>query len=336
MYPNLEIRPEGLYCPEGDFFVDPHRPVGRAVITHGHADHAQWGCGYYLGSASGGAILKQRLGKAARIETLPYGVRRRIGGIELSLHPAGHIRGSAQVRLGGRAGVTVISGDYKTAPDATCEAFEPVPCDAFISECTFGLPIYRWPETQKIAEEINAWWQQNREEGRTSIIYAYALGKAQRVLSLLDGSIGPVGVHGSVAKFLPIYATAGAPLPPWVHVRDAEAKALKGNGLVVAPGSVQGTPWERKLGPLSRASASGWMAVRGNRRRSALDRGFVLSDHCDWPGLLSAFSATGARHIGLTHGDTEALSRYLNETTELDVSTVPGRFTREVEVDPEA
>lgn len=336
-FPNLVERPEGLFCPGGDFFIDPWRPVPRAIITHGHSDHAQWGCDAVLASANSGPILKARLGAKARIEVLPFGVRRRVGEVVVSLHPAGHILGSAQVRVASELGVSVVSGDYKTAPDPTAEPYEGVPCDAFISECTFGLPIYRWPTPASVAAEIQAWWTENAANGRASIIYAYALGKAQRVLSLLKANgPGPIGVHGAVAKFLPIYRAAGVSLPPVRSVSEVGAKAFKGDGLVVAPGSVQGTTWERKLGPLARASASGWMAVRGNRRRSALDRGFVLSDHCDWPGLIAAIRATGAPHIGLTHGDTEALERYLRETTSLEVSTLKGKNLATRKDDPDA
>lgn len=316
----ISRRKEGLYCAAGDFYIDPMRPVERAIVTHAHSDHARSGSRAYLCAQSGKALLHARIGKDAPIEGMAFGERRTLNGVSVSLHPAGHILGSAQVRVAHGGRVTVVTGDYKIAQDATCEAFEPVPCQTFITECTFGLPVYRWPDVSAVAQQLNAWWRDNQKAGRTSLCYVYALGKAQRVLSLLDPAIGPIGVHGAVANFLPLYAEQGISLPSAQKVSKDSLPELKGRGIVLAPGSVQGTPWERKLGPVSRASASGWMAVRGARRRQALDRGFVLSDHCDWPGLLQAIAATGASCIGLMHGQTDVLARYLQETRGLQTA----------------
>lgn len=324
----IEATRDGLYCKAGDFFIDPWRAVPRAVITHAHSDHARRGCGHYLCAQSGRRILRHRIGEAS-IEGVPFGVERTLKGVKVSLHPAGHILGSAQIRVEHRGEIWVVSGDYKTASDASCETFEPVPCHTFISECTFGLPAYRWRPSSETFANINRWWQRNQERGRTSILFAYSLGKAQRVLAGVDASIGPIGVHGAVAPFLPLYRAEGIHLPEAIKV-DAESRsALRGRGLVVAPGSARNTPWLGKLQPASLAFASGWMAIRGARRRMALDCGFTLSDHVDWPGLLDAVSATGAERVGATHGSTEAFVRYLKEERGLDAFTVATRYEGE-------
>lgn len=306
--PLLSSTDRGLYCEAGDFFIDPWKPVGYAVTTHAHSDHARSGSGCYLAADSCKGVLQERLGKDARIETLPYGREITRNGVKISLHPAGHILGSAQVRVEYRGEVWVVSGDYKTEAEATCAPFEPVRCHTFITESTFGLPIYRWRPQSDIFDDINAWWRANQAEDRSSIIYAYSLGKAQRVLSGVDASIGPVFVHGSVAKLLPHYEAAGVKLPPVVSAADA-----KGTGLVVTPASVDGTPWLRRFGDLSKSSVSGWMTVRGARRWQSLDRGFVLSDHADWTGLIASIRATGAGRVLVTHGFTGPMVRWLRE-----------------------
>lgn len=335
------IRPtdRGLYCDAGDFHIDPWRPVDRAVVTHAHSDHARPGCAHYLCSQSGESVTRKRIGTSGTLETLAWGERRSINGVSVSLHPAGHILGSAQVRVEHRGEVWVVSGDYKTAPDVSCESFEPVRCDVFITESTFGLPVYRWPETPVLFAEINRWWRDNRERGLTSVVFAYALGKAQRILAGVDASIGPIGVHGAVNKFLPDYDAAGIPLAPTIHARADNARELKGMGLIVAPGSALGSPWMRRFGRASLAFASGWMRIRGTRRRRGLDRGFVLSDHADWNGLVETIRATGASRIGVTHGTTGPFVRWLREQGH-DAWTVPTRFTGEsadgsAEADPD-
>ena len=303
----------GLYCAAGDFFVDPWRPVARAVITHAHGDHARPGSAAYLCAAPGEGILRLRLGPEARIEPLPYGEPRRINGVTVSLHPAGHILGSAQVRIEGEGEVWVVSGDYKTGPDPTCAPFAPVACDTFITEATFGLPIYRWPPAAEVFAAVNAWWRANQAAGRTSVLFAYALGKAQRVLAGVDPTIGPIYAHGAVHRLNNAYIDSGVRLPDWRYAGDAPPGADWSRALVIAPTSAQGTPWLRRFGEVSTAFASGWMHVRGQRRRRSVDRGFVLSDHADWPGLLSAVAAGGARRVLVTHGYTAVLARYLRE-----------------------
>lgn len=306
--PLLTSTDRGLYCAAGDFFIDPWRPVNFAVTTHAHSDHARSGSRCYLTAEPGRGVLQERLGGDASIETLPYGERITRNGVTVSLHPAGHILGSSQVRVEHRGEVWVVSGDYKTQAEATCTPFEPVRCHTFITESTFGLPLYRWRPQEEIFADINRWWRENQLEGRSSVMFAYSLGKAQRVLSGVDPSNGPIYVHGAVTKLLPHYEAAGVKLPSI----ETDVKTT-GPGLVVAPGSTDGSPWLRKFGEISRASASGWMAVRGTRRRQSLDRGFVLSDHADWDGLIGSIRATEATRVLVTHGFTGPMVRWLRE-----------------------
>jgi len=311
--PLLAVNENGLYCEAGDFYVDPWRPVERAVVTHAHADHARWGCGSYLCSAEGERVFRRRLGAEAKLDTLPFGETVTHNGVTVSLHPAGHILGSAQVRLEHAGEVWVVSGDYKVEPDPTCSAFEPVPCHTFITECTFGLPVYRWPKQREVFDEINAWWRQNQEEGKASVLFAYALGKAQRLLAGVDASIGPIYTHGAVEPLTQDYRDSGIALPGTTRVSD-ETKGLDwSQALIFAPPSANGTPWMRRFGDLSTGFASGWTMVRGQRRRRAVDRGFILSDHVDWPGLMQAIEATGATRILPTHGYVDVVSRWLSE-----------------------
>lgn len=305
-------RPEGLYCPAGDFFIDPWRPVPRAVITHAHSDHARVGNGHYLAAAAGEHVLRARLGDI-HLQTLPYGERIVHHGVTLSLHPAGHVLGSAQVRLEHGGAVWVASGDYKVAPDPTCAPFEPVRCDVFITESTFGLPIYRWCPDAELFAGIDDWWARNVLAGRASVLACYSFGKAQRILSGIDASIGPLIVHGAVEPLNAAYRAAGVALPDTQHVTQVKDKADLRRALVVCPPSAVASPWIRRFGDASTAFASGWMQVRGTRRRGGWDRGFVLSDHADWPGLLQAIAATGARRVIVTHGSGPVLARFLGE-----------------------
>jgi len=308
-------RPEGLYCPPGDFYIDPWRPVDRAVITHGHSDHARWGHAHYLAHHDSAAILRRRLGEDITLQTLAYGEAIEHHGVRLSLHPAGHVLGSAQVRLEHAGRVWVASGDYKLEADGTCAPFEPVRCDTFITESTFGLPIYRWPPQAALFAEIDAWWRRNAEAGRASVLYAYALGKAQRLLHGVDASIGPIVSHGAVEPLNAVYRAAGVPLPPTFHAADpALDKAALSRALVIAPPSAARSPWMRRFGAdPADAFASGWMQLRGTRRRRGVDRGFVVSDHADWPGLMAAIRGTGAERVFVTHGSVPVLVRWLNE-----------------------
>lgn len=306
-------RAEGLYCPPGDFYIDPWRPVDRAVITHAHSDHARTGSAHYLASSASESILRKRLGGAINLMSLAYGEVITHHGVKLSLHPAGHVLGSAQVRLEYQGQVWVVSGDYKLEDDGTCAPFEPVRCHTFITESTFGLPIYRWQAQAQIFSDINRWWGQNADDARCSVLFCYAFGKAQRLLSGLDPGIGPIFAHGAVEPLNALYRLAGVNLPATYCLGDLKDKSLLQRSLVLAPPSAEGSPWMKRFGNYSDAFASGWMQIRGTRRRRGVDRGFVMSDHADWPGLQKAIFATGAERVFVTHGQVNVLVRWLRE-----------------------
>jgi putative mRNA 3-end processing factor len=310
----LILNDRGLYCPQGDFYIDPWQPVKRAVITHAHGDHARPGSASYLATSSGIELLKLRLGADLDIQTLPYGESLDLNGIQLSLHPAGHILGSAQVRLEYRGRVAVVSGDYKLQADKTCASFEPLGCQLMVTESTFGLPVFRWRATETAISEINHWWRENQSLGRTCILYVYSLGKAQRILTEIDTSVGPILLHGAVERVTAVYRHAGIPLPPTLYASVETAREYRGQALVLAPPSAIHSPWVRKFGDVSTAIASGWMQIRGMRRRRAVDRGFVLSDHADWEGLQTAIHQTGAERVLVTHGYASILARWLTES----------------------
>jgi putative mRNA 3-end processing factor len=335
--PLLQPTEAGLYCAAGDFHVDPWRPVDRAVVTHAHADHACWGCGRYLASRDGLTVLRARVGEAAEIATLAQGETIDMNGVRVSFHPAGHILGSVQVRVEHRGEVWVVSGDYKVEPDPTCAPFEPVRCHTFISESTFGLPIYRWPAQGEVLGEIAAWWRANQEAGKASVMFAYALGKSQRILAGLAalGELpGPIHTHGAVEAMTAAYRAADVTMPATTHVSAAEPKTAWSRSLIMAPPSAQGTPWMRKFGPVSAGFASGWMRIRGARRRRSVDRGFVLSDHVDWPSLLKTIDATGAETILLTHGYTAVVAHWLQSQGK-DARVIATRYTGERDDAPE-
>jgi putative mRNA 3-end processing factor len=306
--------PAGLFCPAGGFHVDPWGAVDRAVITHAHGDHARPGSTGYLCAAAGAALLRRRFGGDARVETLPYGTPLRIEDVDLSFHPAGHILGSAQVRIAGADGVWVTGGDYKRAPDPTCAAFEPVRCDTFISESTFGLPIYRWDPTAVVIDDLMAWWRGNADAGKASIVFCYTIGKAQRLLAELAARTDrTILVHGMMVGMVDAYRAAGITMLPVRVVTERPRGTSFAGELVLAPLSARGTPWMRRLGDFSDAFVSGLMRVRGVRRQRAFDRGFVLSDHADWPALLATIAETGASRVLATHGHAGPLARHLRE-----------------------
>jgi putative mRNA 3-end processing factor len=313
----IVLRPEGLYCPAGRFYIDPWRPVERAVITHAHADHARRGHGAYLATEVSEGVLRARLGPIA-LQGLAYGEAVQIDGARVSLHPAGHVLGSAQVRVEHRGQVWVASGDYFASGhtediNATCAPFEAVRCDCFITESTFGLPIYRWRPQAEVMAQINAWWQANAEASRASLLLGYSFGKAQRLLAGVDAGIGPIVVHGAVQPLNEAYRAAGVALPPTLRLEDVQDRSLLQRALVVAPPGVEDSAWSRQLGERSDAFASGWMQLRGARRRRGVDRGFVLSDHADWPGLQAAIAATGASRVIVTHGYEAVMVRWLQQ-----------------------
>ena len=283
--------PDGLFCPAGNFHVDPWGVVERAVITHAHGDHARIGSASYLCAEACAPLLRRRFGDETRIETQAYGETIRLGSVDLTFHPAGHILGSAQIRLGGTDGVWVIAGDYKRAPDPTCAPFEPVRCDTFITESTFGLPIYRWDPASAVIADILRWWQGNADAGRASVLFCYTIGKAQRLLSeLARVTDREVLIHGMMAGMIDVYRAAGIGMLPVRVVTERKRGTSFAGELVLAPLSARGTPWMRRLGEFSDAFASGLMRVRGVRRQRAYDRGFVLSDHADWPALLATIA----------------------------------------------
>jgi putative mRNA 3-end processing factor len=304
---------QGLYCPDGDFHIDPWAPVARAVITHAHGDHARAGSAAYLCTDACAPLLRRRFGADAVIESAPYGRALTMGSTRVSFHPAGHILGSAQIRIEGN-GVWVLSGDYKRAADPTCAAFEPVACDTFITESTFALPIYRWDPTDVVIADLLSWWALNRERGLTSIVFCYTIGKAQRLLAeLARVTDRPVLVHGMVVPMIDAYRAAGVSMLETQTLIDRPRGTSLAGELVLAPPSARGTPWMRRLGDLSDALTSGLMRVRGVRRQRAYDRGFVMSDHADWPALLDTITATGAGRVIATHGHAEPLARFLRE-----------------------
>jgi putative mRNA 3-end processing factor len=309
----LEFTPSGFYCREGDFHIDPRRPVKRAVITHAHADHARVGSQSYLCAKDSQRLLQARLGREASIETLEYGEVKTVNAVRLSLHPAGHILGSSQVKVEQDGNTWVVSGDYKTDSDPTCAPLEPLRCHTFISESTFGLPIFRWPSPEQVMQEINSWWRSNRDQKRTSILFAYALGKAQRILAGLDRSIGPILTHGAIEKITQCYRDVGINLSDTRYVGAIEKNDLPEGALVITPPSADNPAWMRRFPERSRAFASGWMRIRGNRRRRSVDRGFIISDHSDWAGLVDTIAASGAEKIMLTHGYATEMARWLQE-----------------------
>lgn len=310
--PLLEFTDSGIYCAKGNFYIDPWKPVEDAVITHAHADHAYWGHKHYLAHHLSKEVLLYRLGPI-QLQTAAYGERVVKNGVQVSLHPAGHVIGSAQIRVECQGEVWVVSGDYKTEDDGISTPFEPVKCHHFISECTFGMPVYQWKPQAQIFKEINNWWRHNVDMGVSTVLVGYSLGKAQRILQNLDLSIGKVYTHGVIENTNEALRRNGVILNHTERITTETPKEEIRKGLVIAPPSSVGTPWMRKFQPYSFGYCSGWMAIRGAKRRRAADRGFVLSDHADWDGLISAIDATGCEKVYLTHGYTASFSRYLRE-----------------------
>lgn len=305
---------KGLYCPVGDFYIDPWKPVPKALITHGHSDHSRWGHGHYLATEASVPIIKHRLGEIS-IHGVAFGEVIRINGVKVSFHPAGHIIGSAQIRVEYRGEIWVVSGDYKPEPDDISETFELVRCDHFITESTFGLPVFNWKNQQDIFSDMKNWWQDNQQAGKTSLICAYSLGKAQRIIQGLGADIpGRIFTHGAVENMNEVLRNAGIPLRETTLItRETKKEDLLGQ-LIITPPSAIGSPWMKKFKNPVVAMASGWMAMRGARRRRAADKGFILSDHADWNGLNNVIKATGAENIYVTHGYTEIFSQWLNES----------------------
>lgn len=309
----LESTDAGIFCSRANVYIDPWLPVSRAIITHAHADHARIGHQYYMANHDSWEILKLRLGPEIKLETKEYNESWTINGVKFSFHPAGHIIGSAQVRVEYKGEVWVVSGDYKTEADHISEPFEIVPCHIFISESTFALPVFQWKPQSEIFNDINKWWQQNANNGIATVLCGYSLGKAQRLLRNIDHSIGKVFAHGAIANINDALIANGISLPPCSRIIPEISKREFMGSLILAPPSALNSPWIRKFKPFSSGVASGWMNLRGAKRRKAVDRGFILSDHADWNQLNKVIKATGAQKVILTHGYTAVFSKWLNE-----------------------
>lgn len=303
----------GIYCEQAQVYIDPWKPVDYAIITHGHGDHARYGNKFYKCTHEALPVIRYRLGDDIKIEGAEFGETFIINGVKFSFHRAGHILGSAQVRVEYKGEVWVASGDYKTTPDPLAGTFEPVKCHTFITESTFGLPVYKWSDDQIIAHEINDWWKLNKEAGKVSVIAGYSLGKAQRILQMLDNSLGEIYTHGAIENINEVIRKQGISLNHTTRVtNDIKKGELTGN-IVIATPSALSSPWMKRLQPYSTGIASGWMSLRGARRRRSVDRGFILSDHADWNELNTAIKETGAEKIYVTHGYTSIFSQWLNE-----------------------
>lgn len=329
----LEFRAEGIYCPLGDFFIDPWKRVPKAVITHAHADHSRWGMGQYIAHDHSIPVMKLRLGDDIKVLGLAYGEPIYINGVRVSLHPAGHIIGSSQVRVEYQGEVWVASGDYKLDTDGISGTFEPIRCHCFITESTFGLPIYRWQPPEVLYDSINEWWAHCAEENQTAVIAGYSLGKAQRIIQQLDPGIGPILVHSAVDSVN--QALLGLDLPEDSPIRLAKPissitdKEIIKKSIVVCPPSTLGGRWIKRLANPVTAMASGWMQLRGTRRRISVDKGFPLSDHADWYQLNDAVKATGCEKVIVTHGYQAAYARYLREHLSLDAIEAHTEFSGE-------
>lgn len=309
----LSFTDKGIYCAQGDFYIDPWKPVDKAVVTHAHSDHARPGMNAYLAHRDTVPVMRHRLGADIRVRAVEYGEQVVINGVHVSLHPAGHIIGSAQVRVEYKGEVWVVSGDYKLSDDGFSQPFEPVRCQHFITESTFALPIFRWPAQERVMQDISQWWSRNREKGVTSVLFAYALGKAQRIINHIDAATAPVYTHGAVEYINEVLRAAGHDIAPTTLVTPALTREAATGSLVIAPPMALDSPWLRRFQPFETAMASGWMMVRGMKRRRNMDRGFVLSDHADWNELLQAVKLSGAENIYATHGYSTIFSRYLRE-----------------------
>lgn len=308
----LEVNSKGIYCPKADVYLDPWRPVARALISHGHADHARRGHQKYLCTHSARPVIEYRLPEA-KISSIAYGESILINGVRFSFHPAGHVVGSAQIRVEHEGEVWVFTGDFKTQSDPIAEDFEAVRCQHLITECTFGLPVFHWPDHDTLSQEINNWWLSCQQDGVMPLLGVYSLGKAQRVLSMLDPQIGPILTHGAVENTNEVLRRQGVNLAPTEKVEGRTITDEQRRGIVLCPPSAMRSSWVKKFRPFRTAMASGWMASRGNRRRRNMDRGFLISDHADWQGLIDTVDASGAEEVLTTHGYAHVFSKFLRE-----------------------
>lgn len=326
-HPLLIFNDKGIYCKQADVYIDAWKPVDKCIVTHGHADHSRWGHKQYITQHNNIPIIKHRLGDIV-VSGKDWGETFTINGVKFSLHPAGHIMASAQVRVEYQGEVWVFTGDYKTEDDRISEPFELVKCHTLITECTFGLPAFKWQPQSEVFKEINEWWASNKAEGRTSILFGYTLGKAQRLMKHLDLSIGRIFTHGAVENMTEVLRPYYDLPETTLITRDTTKDQIKGN-IIIAPPSAHGSTWIRRFVPFVTGSASGWMTFRGARRRQAVDRGFVLSDHADWDGLLSTIKATGCEKVIATHGYSEIFARFLREEMGYDAMTAETHYAEE-------
>ena len=330
----LQFTEKGIFCERANLYIDPWKPVDYAIITHAHADHSRWGNKFYLSHHLSKPIIQHRLGSDIHIESMEYGEHKTINGVDFSFYPAGHIIGSAQVRVAYKGEVWVASGDYKLEDDGFSTPFEPVRCNTFITECTFGLPVFKWQDQKEVFEEINSWWRKNKAEDKVTILTGYSLGKAQRLIQGIDPSIGRVFTHGAIEKTNEIIRDMGVELNETTYVRPEINKNEYKGALVIAPPSALGTSWQKKFQPFEVGIASGWMKMRGPRRRRSVDRGFVLSDHADWEGLNTAIKATECEKVIVTHGYTNIFSKWLNDqgiATQIEATEFEGEVLEETE-----
>jgi len=326
----LSFNKKGIYCAQADVYIDPWRKVKHALVTHGHADHARRGNEHYLCTHSAKPVIQHRLGKKMKIQSVEYGETIFINGVKFSFHPAGHIIGSAQIRVEYQGEVWVASGDYKTEDDGISEAFELVKCNTFITETTFGLPSYKWRPQAAVFDDINNWWYENSQMGKVSILTAYSLGKAQRLLYNVDPSIGNIYTHSSVEKINEIVREQGFDLPHTEVVTGLQNRDNYRGALLITPGSTLSADWIQRFQPFTTAACSGWMQYRNTRKNRAVDRGFVLSDHCDWEGLNDTVLATGAEQVYVTHGSTRIFAKWLNSKG-INTKILETQFTGEQE-----
>lgn len=328
----IRVDDKGLFCAAGGFHIDPWGPAEVALLTHGHSDHARYGSQKYLCTPNTASIIKHRLRlDPSQIIEVPYGERLVLGNAEISFHPAGHVLGSSQIRVNDGKETWVVTGDYKRAADPSCEAFEVVPCDTIITESTFGLPIYRWQSGAETAREILDWV--NSFDG-TSVLFCYALGKTQRALAELKKlGIGTVYLHGAAEEITRIYREAGIDLPDTRPAMEITRDKVFPRTLVIAPPSAHRSPWMKRFKNLQTGFASGWMRIRGNKRRRNVERGFVLSDHGDWDELIQTIDDCGAKRVLVTHGQTDVFARYLRESRRLDATPLATEYHGETEAE---
>lgn len=307
----LNLTECGIYCSAGDFYIDPWRPVQKAFISHAHSDHARSGNATYICHKHTTPILELRLGNLNNFRSVDYGESISVNGVKITFHPAGHIIGSSQIRVEHNGRVEVFSGDYKTSQDGLSTPFEPIKCHHFISESTFGLPVFKFSDTNQIATNFQDWVKRNNEKGLNSIVFAYSLGKAQRIVNLSPENV-EVFVHDSIFKTNQVIQSAGISLNAYQHANEFDK--LKNQGaLIITPPATMDSKWLKRFEPYSTAYASGWMQIRGNKKRLAVDKGIVISDHADFQGIIEAVNATGCEKVSFTHGYADFMARHFSE-----------------------